>query len=188
MRVNIRRYLFYPHAQTWSFFYMKKSKLLRSSPDTKKTENTTGPRGFPCEDKLWNKVSSVWKVRRSPTPSPKANANSCQSAHRNRSTALKGERDGLRSAGVREAILQRKLMSYRRRNRGRRREGIGRTPGLPPRTIFTAPTRSVSSPFRAGARRNCCEDVFFVLVPTSGPSLEERSCRMRQLGRVVSSP
>lgn len=144
MRVNIRRYLFYPHAQTWSFFYMKKSKLLRSSPDTKKTENTTGPRGFPCEDKLWNKVSSVWKVRRSPTPSPKANANSCQSAHRNRSTALKGERDGLRSAGVREAILQRKLMSYRRRNRGRRREGVGRQASRPER--FSLPPPGASAP------------------------------------------
>lgn len=70
----------------------------------------------------------------------------------------------------------------------RPQERRGWTPGLPPRTIFTAPTRSVCSPFRAGARRNCCEDVFFVLVPTSGPSLEERSCRTRQLGRVVSSP
>lgn len=57
---------FPPQAQTWSFFYIKKRKILRSSPDTNKIESIKGPRGVPSKDKLHSKASSIWKHLRTP--------------------------------------------------------------------------------------------------------------------------
>lgn len=126
------------------FFYVKRSKILRSSPDTKKMENITGPRGFPCEDKLWNKVSSIWKVRRSPHHPQRRNAHSCQSAPQNRSPAPKCERDGLRSPSVEKPSSSRNLCLTDEETEAA--EGRGSDASRPAQNDFHCPTPAASPP------------------------------------------